>query len=95
MNSMFDRVKKALRISDGNTAFDDDIRGLIEAAMIDLQIAGKTGIGTDALIEQAVIMYARANFGLYDADVERFARSYEALKNNITLSGRYTIDGQT
>lgn len=93
MNSIFDRVKKALRISAGNTAFDDDIQGLIEAAMIDLQIAGKSNIGSDALIEQAVIMYARANFGLYDADSERFARSYDALKNNITLSGRYTVDG--
>ena len=93
MNNLFDRVKKALRISPSNTAFDEDIQGLIEASLIDMQIAGKAMVGMDALVEQAIIMYARANFGLYDADTERFARAYEALKTNITLSGRYTIDG--
>lgn len=93
MNNIFDRVKKSLRISASNTAFDDDVQGLIEAAMIDLGIAGMETIGTDALIEQAIIMYARANFGLYDADTARFERSYVTLKNNIAMAGRYRLDG--
>ena len=74
-------------------AFDEDVRGLIEAAMIDMGIAGKETLGTDGLVEQAIIMYARAHFGLYDADTSRFERSYETLKNNIAMSGRYKVDG--
>lgn len=93
MSNLFDRVKKSLRISASNTAFDTDIQGLIEAALIDLGIAGKETLGTDGLIEHAIIMYARAHFGLYDADTSRFERSYEILKNNIAMSGRYKLDG--
>ena len=93
MNDLFNRVKKSLRISANNTAFDSDVQGLIEAAMIDMGIAGKETLGTDGLVEQAIIMYARAHFGLYDAATSRFERSYEILKNNIAMSGRYKVDG--
>lgn len=33
-------VKQALRISESNTAFDDEVQNLIDAARLDLQQAG-------------------------------------------------------
>ena len=44
----------------------------------------------DPLLERAVILYAKANFG-YDEkdDCERFQRAYDALKCSLCLAGDY------
>lgn len=88
---MLENVKLALRIS--NTAFDTEIESLIDAARLDLQLSGvrsdKVSDDTDKLIERAITVYCKANFGLDNPDYERYVFSYESLKRHLTLAGDY------
>lgn len=87
-------VKQALRISESNTAFDDEVQNLIDAARLDLQQAGisKSVIyqsETDPLIKRAVITYAKANFGYDNPEADRFDRAYVMLKQHLSLYGDF------
>jgi uncharacterized phage protein (predicted DNA packaging) len=93
--AMLDDVKKALRISASNTAFDSDVTGLIAAARADLKLTGvlasKADVDTDPLINRAVQLYCKANFGFDNPDAERLQESYAMLKIHLTLSQEYTV----
>lgn len=93
--AMLESVKKALRISQSNTAFDEEITDLIAAARNDLRIAGvlaaKTDDDTDPLIRRAVTVYCKANFGFDNPDAEKLQSSYIMLKAHLTLSQEYTV----
>ncbi len=56
---MIDDVKKALRISSSNTAFDTEVQDLIDGARLDLQQSGVSSVNanddTDALVKRATI----------------------------------------
>ena len=68
-------VKTALRIT--TTAYDSEISTLIDAALLDMGIAGVTNDDdTDALVLRAIITYCRLNFGQPD-DYDRLKASYE------------------
>lgn len=85
---MLEKVKNSLRIS-GN-AFDVEIADLIEAAKLDLKISGVVKISdTDALIQRAIIVYCKANFGYDNTEAERFQNSYDMLKQHLSLAGDY------
>ena len=58
---MLEDVKDALRVSGDD--LDDEIDGLIDAAKLDLLIAGVRVDDTDPLIKRAVIIYCKAHFG--------------------------------
>lgn len=92
---MLDSVKQALRIT--NTAFDGEVRDLIDAARSDLMLSGvspeKANDDTDPLIKRAVIVYCKANFGLDNSEAERLQESYNMLKQHLTLSVEYTPGG--
>lgn len=89
---MLELVKKALRIS--NPAFDDEIEGMIAAARADLVLAGVNvaiaSLDTDALINRAIIIYCKAEFGYDNPDADRFRKSYDAMKMSLTLAGDYS-----
>lgn len=86
---MLEVVKKALRVS--NSAFDDEIQGLIDAGKRDLQIAGIKfdDESEDPLIRQAVITYCKGEFGFDNPEADRFHDSYVMLKQHLSLSGDY------
>lgn len=85
---MLEKVKNSLRVS-GN-AFDIEIADLIEAAKLDLEISGVVKVNdTDALIQRAIIVYCKANFGYDNAEAERFQNSYDMLKQHLSLAGDY------
>ena len=87
---MIDWVKQALRI-DGNES-DTEVDDLIEAAKLDLTIAGITADETDPLIKRAIIVYCKANYGYEDvAMAERFERSYISLKQHLCLSEDHMV----
>ena len=87
-------VKTALRVS--TDAFDGEIQALVDAAEADLQLVGinmkppdfETAESCDPLIELAVILYAKANFGFFE-DSERYIKAYEHLKCALSLAGDY------
>ena len=91
-----DDVKLALRIK--NTAYDNEINDIIDACKSELRLIGiindkleeKGQEGIDSLVKRAIILYAKANFGLDNADSERYQKAYDALKIHLALSQEYT-----
>jgi len=82
----------AVRLSMGITvgAYDMEIGGLIEAAILDLQLAlGKTVDTSDPLIIQAIKTYCRMSFRS-PADYDRLRASYEAQKGQLQIATGYT-----
>lgn len=85
---MLNKVKLSLRIS--GDMFDSEIQDLIEAALTDLKISGVVNTDeTDPLILRAVITYCKANFGYDNNEAERFQKSYDMLKQHLSLAGDY------
>lgn len=86
---MMELVKGALRVTTDAPGIINEIENLIEAAKLDLEIAGVKVIEDDSLIQRAVIFYCKGHFGFDNPEAERFLRSYEMLKQHLSLSGDY------
>lgn len=82
-------VKMALRIS--TNAFDMQLQDLVEAAKLDLGIAGVVlPSAMDAIVRTAIITYVRLHFGQPD-DYDRLKRSYDEQKAQLSTATGYTI----
>ena len=86
---MIDLVKGALRVTTDAPGIISEIENLINAAKLDLELAGVKYIEDDPLIQRAVIFYCKGHFGFDNPEAERFLRSYEMLKQHLSLSGDY------
>lgn len=81
-------VKMALRIS--TNAFDMQLQDLVEAAKLDLGIAGVVLPSTmDAIVRTAIITYVRLHFGQPD-DYDQLKRSYDEQKAQLSTATGYT-----
>ena len=91
MASLTDKTKLALRIT--TTAYDSEIADLIDAAKLDLGIAGVTLPATlDALCERAIITYVKVNFGASaDSDYTRLKAAYDEQKAQLQTATGYTV----
>ncbi|MDK0667349.1 head-tail connector protein [Clostridium perfringens] len=87
---MLEKVKLSLRIK--SDAFNIEILEMIEAAKLDLSISGIKKIDEDdPLIQQAIKIYCKANFGLDNKDSEKYQKSYNMLKEHLSLCGDYNV----
>ena len=85
---MLEQVKTALRIT--TTAYDSELVYLIEAAKLDLGIAGVVvPEELDALVQKAVITYCKMSFGIPE-DYDRLKRSYDEQKAQLVTATGYT-----
>jgi hypothetical protein len=87
---MLSKVKLALRIT--TDAFDSELTDLINAALLDLGIAGVNefeATTTDALIIRAVITYCKGHFGEPD-EYDRLKASYDEQKAQLGMATGYT-----
>ena len=85
---MLAKVKLALRIS--TNAYDSELNDLIEAAKLDLGVAGVVVPQTiDALVSKAIITYCKMSFGLPE-DYDRLKRSYDEQKAQLSNATGYT-----
>lgn len=87
---MLSKVKLALRIT--TDAFDSELTDLINAALLDLGIAGVNefeATTTDALIIRAVITYCKVHFGEPD-EYDRLKASYDEQKAQLGMATGYT-----
>ena len=96
MYELLNSVKLALRIT--TDAFNGEITALINAALADLGIAGVDldTVGesylTNPLIINAVITYAKINFGQVETDVyNRLKASYDEQKAQLSMATGYTV----
>lgn len=87
---MLSKVKLALRIT--TDAFDSELTDLINAALLDLGIAGVNEFDattTDALVIRAVITYCKVHFGEPD-EYDRLKASYDEQKAQLGMATGYT-----
>lgn len=85
---MLDKVKLALRMT--TDEFDDELNDLIQAAYMDLGVAGVTYVTeSDSLIIRAVVTYCKMNFGENDA-YERLKESYDEQKAQLSMDSDHT-----
>ena len=85
---MLEKVKLALRIK--TDAFDSELLELIEAAKLDLGIAGvNIPAEIDAIVSRAITTYCKMNFGEPD-DYDRLKASYDEQKAQLSMATGYT-----
>ena len=90
--AMIDKVRNALRISvSNNSAINDELTDLIDAAKLDLGIAGVVVPQTvDSIVTKAIITYCKMSFGLPE-DYDRLKRSYDEQKAQLSNATGYTV----
>lgn len=85
---MLEKVKMALRIT--TDAFNDELNDLIDAAQLDLGIAGVVlPDELDAICTRAIITYCKMSFGLPE-DYDRLKMSYDEQKAQLISATGYT-----
>ena len=89
--SLLNQVKMALRVT--TTAFDSEIEDLIDAAELDIGLAGVINVEADPLITRAIITYCRLHFGQPD-DFDRLKKSYDEQKAQLGMATMYTDWGE-
>lgn len=87
-----DSIRRYIRTN--HTHFDEEITDLIAAARADLLLGGilekKVNDESDFLIKRAIVLYVKAEFGIDNADAEKYRESYNVLKRHLMLSDEYT-----
>lgn len=93
--TLLQKVKIALRIT--VDAYDVDLNGLINAAKLDLGIAGVTLPATlDAICERAIITYCKVHFSaLTDGEFSRIKAAYDEQKAQLMTATGYTTWGDS
>ncbi len=94
--AIVDDIKSALRLS--GDAFDSEAFLLASAAKCDLVLSGvpeSLWAGTeptDDLVKLAVIVYAKAHFGIDNPESERFLKIYYQIEKDLSLHGDGVVD---
>lgn len=85
--ALIDTCKMAMRIT--TTAYDSEINAYIDAAKLDLGIAGVDTAVLDRLTEKAVLTYVRMSFGA-PANYEQLKSAYDEQKAQLMNATGYT-----
>ena len=86
--ALIDDVKKACRVK--TDAYDSEFTGLINAAKLDLGIAGvEIPSEMDDIVECAIITYCKMRFGIPE-DYDRLKASYDEQKAQLSNASGYT-----
>lgn len=87
---LLSKVKIALGVV--VNVYDAELTSLIEAAKLDMGIAGVVLPETlDALVERAIITYCKYQFSaLSDGEYDRVKRSYDEQKGQLAIATGYT-----
>ena len=88
-------VKQCLSIVDAATAKDDEIVMWINAGISDMirQNIDVAGNITDGLIQGAIVMYVKGNFGFVEAkEKELSQKTYNQICCNLSLSKKYFLE---
>lgn len=88
MNDLLTLVKTALRIK--TTAYDDELQSLINAAQLDLGVAGVVSEEMDELVKRAICTFCKMSFGLPE-DYDRLKQSYDEQKAQMSNATGYTV----
>lgn len=92
MEKLLKVTKQCLSIVETATLKDEEIKMLIKAGIADLKRIeiNATEDTEDSLIQAAIVMFVKANFGNTDIKEKELAKStYSLLCNNLSLSEDY------
>lgn len=87
ITELLSRCKLAMRIT--TNAYDDEITGYINSALLDLGIAGVEYNEIDELVAKAVTTYVRFSFGS-PSDFGKLKASYDEQKAQLQTATGYT-----
>ena len=90
--ALIDTCKTALRVA--TTAYDAEITEYIEAAKLDLGIAGVETTVADSLINTAILTYVRMRFGA-PANYDKLKAAYDEQKAQMMMATGYTNWGDS
>lgn len=85
---MLPAARLALRLT--TTAFDSEILALLNAAILDLGVAGIV-VQSSALVQTACITYAKMHFGEPD-EYDRLKKSYDEQKAQLISCTGYGLE---
>ena len=94
MEELLKLVKQCLSIVETATLKDKEIEMLIQAGIADLKRQGivASETTTDSLVQSAIVMFVKANFGNVDIKEKELAqRTYSLLCANLGSSHEYLI----
>lgn len=94
MKELLKIVKQSLSIVETATLKDKEIEMLIKAGIADLrrQEIKASEDEEDSLIQSAIVMFVKANFGNTDIKEKELAqKTYSLLCNNLGLSSKYKL----
>lgn len=94
MDELLKLVKQCLSIVETATLKDAELQMLIQAGIADLNRQGiVASVGTtDNLVQSAIVMFVKANFGNVDIKEKELAqRTYSLLCANLGLSEDYKV----
>ena len=94
MEKLLTLAKQCLSIVSTATAKDLEIEMLIDAAILDLKRQGIKSCYNEhnSLVESAIIMFVKANFGNVDIkEKELSQRTYNLLCHNLGLSDEFKV----
>lgn len=91
-----DKARGFLRVTTNDTVINTEITTLIRACQRDLIRNGITPSLAydlkDSLIEMAVLLYLKAEFGLDNKNYDKFRASYEELRTELALTDDYVTE---
>lgn len=85
--ALLDNCKMALRVT--TDAYDNEIQEYIEAAKLDLGIAGVETTVADSLVNTAILTYVRMRFGA-PANYDKLKAAYDEQKAQMMMATGYT-----
>ena len=94
MDNLLKRVKQSLSIVETATFKDEEIKMLIQAGTEDLirQGINASEDTEESLIQSAIVMFVKGNFGNVDIKEKELAqKTYSLLCNNLSLSEKYKV----
>ena len=92
MDKLLKLAKQSLSIVETATAKDEEIKMWINAAIADLKRQDIDTEKDDSLIDSAIVMFVKSNFGNVDIKEKELAqRTYDLLCANLGLSTDYKV----
>lgn len=94
MEKLIKIAKQCLSIIETSTIKDEEIKMLIKAGIADLKRQGINASEKteDSLLQSAIVMFVKSNFGNTDIKEKELAqKTYSLLCNNLSLSSEYKI----
>ena len=96
MEELLRKAKQCLSIVETSTFKDEEIKMLINAGIKDLDRQDINTKLEDDLVNAAIIMFVKANFGNVNIKEKELAKNtYILLCNNLSLSSEYRKSGDS